>query len=134
MSIGAITKLAKYANDLIALVSQKVFPGSRAVTAFDLNIADDGFAVVDLGHDSFTGMLAVTAGGTNGGLYVMRAASGPLVTALFATPNMAATNTPLAGTTGADGKLTVGITAGKIYIENRLGSTQRVSVTPMSGM
>lgn len=115
-------------------IAPEALPGARAVTAYDAEIDDDSFAIIDLRHDMYTGMLGVTAAGTNGILLVMRAAPTPAATVMFATANVNATNVALNGTTGVDGKLTVGVTANKLYIENRLGSTQRVAVIPMSGV
>lgn len=108
-------------------------PNGGGVPAQGVNIADDGVFVIDLHRSVFTGKLSVTVQSVNAGDYIVRAATSPVVTVIQQTANMAAVNTALTGTTGTDGKFTIGIIDKTIYLENRLGSSQRVAVSLMTG-
>lgn len=114
-------------------IAPNALPNGNSVPAEGYTIADDSVVQIDLHRSVFTGTLFVTAQTANGGSYVVRAAPTPAVTVLQQTANMAAVATALTGTTGTDGKFTVGITDKIIYLENRLGSSQRVSVALMTG-
>lgn len=115
-------------------ISSNVMPDEQIPRCYDFNLLDDTAASIKLYKSVFSGLVLVTVGSTNFGLYVARAASTPAVTAINASAAMATALTALTGTTGADLKFTVGITDGVLYFENRLGSTQRVSVSLLSGV
>lgn len=98
------------------------------------SLADDASAMIDLRRSVFTGVVMITAGYQNYGTYAVRAASTPNVTTINQSANVAAVNTSLTGTTGVDGKLTLGVQNGMLYVENRLGNPQRVSVILLTGV
>jgi hypothetical protein len=102
----------------------------------DFTIADDAVASIDLHRASsiFTGMLMVSVGSTEYGIFVTRPANSPAVTNISVSANMNSGTSVLTGTTGVDGKFTLGVTNGVLYFENRLGSSQRVSVSILYGI
>ena len=99
------------------------------------NVANDDVFSVDMGQDIFSGTLVVTAGHTVYGFYAVRAAGSPGITAIATGGSIAATTGPLTGTTGTPGNLTVSVDDdGLFYVENRLGSSQRIQVNIMTGI
>jgi hypothetical protein len=76
----------------------------------------------------------MTVGNARYGQWLVRAAATPAVVEMF-TPHtdVTATAAALTGTTGTDGKVTLGVQAGVLYVENRLGSTQTVCVSVLAG-
>ncbi len=101
------------------------------VTIGDNNLIGNLATIADNGVHSFTlgktrGIFMFgsrTAGHGSNGLLVYRAMASPFVQAI-ASNNVTLTTGILTGTTGADGAMTISVhTDGKIYVENRLGST-----------
>lgn len=116
-------------------IAPQAYNNALPPCSYDYTIDDDSVAVIDLHRSVFTGFLMVSAGYTNYGIYVVRSASSnPTLTAITASSNMETVAASLSGTTGADGKFTVGVQNGKVYLENRLGSGQRVSCTLLTGI
>lgn len=115
-------------------ISPLALPNALPATVFDFNIANDSFAQVNLYRSVFTGFLMVSSNATNYALYSIRAASTPSVTSVSASANMATALVPLNGTTGTIGQFTTGVTDGVLYFENRLGTSQRVSVALLTGV
>lgn len=114
-------------------ISPQALPNVNSVFAYFFTIADDSVATIDLHRSVFTGAVHVTAGSTRHGIFTIRAASTPTVSANRITDaNTVATAAVLTGTTGTDGNLTLGVQSGILYIENRLGSSQSVGVTVMA--
>jgi hypothetical protein len=70
-------------------------------------------------------------------MWVVRAATSPAITPMIVAADNVATAAPgtvLTGTTGADGNFTVSVTSnGRIYFENRLGTSQTINLTLMTG-
>lgn len=93
-------------------------------------IEDDSFTSFDT--CAFPHFISVAASGVAeyAQLWV-RPTSSPANIALHEGTSIGRLNTALNGTTGIDGKLTIGIQNGKIYIENRLGATAVVIVSDM---
>jgi hypothetical protein len=76
----------------------------------------------------------VTLGTANYGIFAIRAAGTPAIQAITVSANVNSTTGVLAGNTGTDAKATVSVSsAGVVYVENRLGSAQNVSVTALTG-
>ena len=96
-------------------------------------VADDAAVSVNLFRSVFSGIVIVNAGSANYGLFSVRAASTPAVVNISVSANVASTNVSLSGTTGTDGRLTVGVTSGALYFENRLGSSQNINIIIMAG-
>jgi hypothetical protein len=107
-------------------------PLSGEVVLGNYNLSDVTNQSLDDDHAvSFTpsragGILMVmdtpSADGTNGGIFMYRAAATVFLTTFIAGTNTEATTGALTGTTGSDGKFTVSVhTDGKIYLENRRG-------------
>jgi hypothetical protein len=115
-------------------VNPMALPNVQPSYCYFFSIANDSVAIVDLHKSVFTGILMVTAATSNYATYVVRAAPTPAGNTINTSANMATATTALTGTTGTVGKFTTGITDGKLYFENRLGSTQTVSVTLMTGV
>lgn len=98
-----------------------------------INLADDAFVQINLNRSVFAGIAMLASGVANYGIFSIRAAVTPAVGVITASANVAAVNIPLNGTTGVDGRITVGITNGVIYVENRSGVTQRMSLSLLTG-
>lgn len=107
---------------------------TRPTITYDYNIDDDDFIKIELGRNVFTGFIIVTSGYKDYGMFIIRAlSSSQACTPVSNSQNVEASNMILSGTTGADGKITVSCNKTNIYIENRIGSLQRVSCTLMAG-
>jgi hypothetical protein len=101
---------------------------------YDFIIPDDSVAQINLMRSVFTGFLMVSVGNVEYLISVIRAASSPSVTAINASTNMNTDTIALTGTTGIDGKFTVGVTNGILYLENRLGFSSRVNASILTGV
>lgn len=101
---------------------------------YDYTIADDSAIQIDLHKKVYTGMVMVTVGSDNFMLMLGRCAPSPVATVINASANMTTLTVPLTGTTGLDGKFSVGVTDGNLYLENRLGSSRRVSAMLLTGI
>ncbi len=125
--IGNVTDLA---------IAPTALGNARPPTTYDLTIGDDSVQVIHLGRSIFTGFILISSGYSHYGFYLLRAASTmPTLTKIFATDsfNAMAGVTPT-GTTGTDTKITVAVNGTDVYLENRLGNTQRVSCTIFTGI
>lgn len=109
-------------------------PNALPGITYDLgNLAANTAASVDLRRSVFSGIVMVSGGSTEYGMFVARAASSPAVTQISGSANMATALTALTGTTGTAGKLTLGVTDGVLYVENRTAGTLRVNLALLSG-
>lgn len=115
-------------------ISPMATPGAAPAYCYTSTIADDAVLTITLNKSVFTGVGIVTVGTGNYGMYLVRAAATPAVTAMTTvSANLNATTGALTGTTGVDGKVTVSADVGMIYIENRLGSSQAIHFTLLTG-
>ncbi|WP_234843788.1 hypothetical protein [Sinorhizobium medicae] len=109
--------------------------GDVAGVFFRGSVADDTAFSVTLGRQIFSGTAIITAGITEKGIFGIRAAPTPSVSANWFTgateTNVVAVATSLSGTTGTDGNLTLGVQDGGLYVENRTGGVQNISVCVM---
>lgn len=131
---GKTTPFFYSGNPTFVVVDPAALPNGAPAVCYDFTISDDSVAQINLNRSVFTGILMVTAGFTNYAVLSIRAAATPNVANINISANMASTNTVLTGTTGVDGRFTIGITDGVIYLENRLGSAQRVSANILTGV
>lgn len=125
--IGNVTDLA---------IAPTALGNARPPVTYDLTIDDDSVQVIHLGRNVFTGFILISSGYSHYGFYLLRAASTmPTLTKIFATDSFSTVVgvTPT-GTTGTDTKITVAVNGTDVYLENRLGSTQRVSCTIFTGI
>ena len=115
-------------------IEPNALPNTLPAYCYDFTIADDGFSKINLNRSVFSGWLMISVANADRGIYTFRAAPTPSIVA-YGTPstNMNTATTSLNGTTGTDAKFTIGVIDGEIYLENRLGSAQRVSVSVLSG-
>jgi len=119
----------------VTVLPQTISPRPNYGMVWDTTIVDDGVYSVNLGVNVYSGMLMVTAATPNYGMYVMRAATTPAITAISESTNMAHTTGILTGTTGTDGKITVSTDAlGMIYVENRSGGSLRTEIAVLTGI
>jgi len=99
---------------------------------YDATVLDDNVMIVDLGTTVFNLLFALSGNGTGAprGLFAARAATGPFCAVIASTGGtVTATTGALAGTTGADATVTVSAdNTGKLYVENRSGSTYRYTL------
>lgn len=95
-------------------------------------VADDTAFSITLGRQIFSGTAILTAGVVEMGIFGIRAAPTPAVGANRITDaNVVAVATALTGTTGTDGNLTLGVQDGVLYVENRTGGAQNISLSVM---
>lgn len=105
--------------------------------AFSFYMTDDTVSSVLLGNSNlFYARMIVDAGGSSGGAYgCVRVGQGYSTTNDIGTSNnIGGVASVPTGTTGTDGKLNLAVQDGILYVENRLGSTQRVMVTVMNAV
>lgn len=109
-------------------------PNANAAVCYTYTIANDSAVAINLTRNVFTGVALVTVGSTLQGIYLIRAATSPSLTAMN-TPSagLATAASVLTGTTGEIGKATVGVQPGVIYLENRRGFPQAFHVTLLTG-
>jgi hypothetical protein len=120
---------------LQARISPMAIPNAGPAVSWTWNLADDTVQVINLERSIFTGVGILSCAGTHYGMFVVRAASSPAVTAMItSSASVNSTTGVLAGTTGTDTKLTLSAVDKVIYIENRLGSSQAVHFTLLTGL
>lgn len=112
-------------------------PQHAGPVLFNGSIGDDAIVLVTDNRASiFAGCLIITSSNAAiGGIFNFRAAaSSNHMTVLTATAAMATATTDLTGTTGVDGKFTIGInSSGKLVLENRFGLGLTICVTMLAG-
>tara|TARA_R110000851_G_scaffold331739_1_gene506388 strand:- start:573 stop:2549 length:1977 start_codon:yes stop_codon:yes gene_type:complete len=109
--------------------------GRNPTASYDLgNVADDTVVQIDLHRGVVSSTITLNAGSTNYGLFSARIASSPSVVSIVKSTNVNAVNTALTGTTGVDGDITLGVTDAVLYVENRSGNSQRISVEVSTGI
>ncbi|ASP79336.1 hypothetical protein [Sinorhizobium meliloti] len=119
-------------NSGIRIDPRAMVGGDVAGVYFRGSVADDTAFSITLGRQIFSGTAIVTAGVVERGIFGIRAAPTPAVGPNWVTDaNVVAVATTLAGTTGTDGNLTLGVQDGVLYVENRTGSAQNISLTVM---
>jgi hypothetical protein len=118
----------------IKISPHAIYPNANETISFDASVPDNTVFTVNLYRDVYAGSVILNAGFTNYGIYSIRAAGSPGNILMTGSTNMAAgTGTPT-GYTGTDGKITLFTNAGgMLYVENRSGSTQGVSLTVNTG-
>jgi len=138
--IGATVNVRKRTNPVffsgsnsdIRIDPRVMVGGDVAGVYFRGSVADDTAFSITLGRSIFSGTAIITAGVAERGIFGIRAASAPLVGPNWITDaNVVAVATTLAGTTGTDGNLTLGVQDGVLYVENRTGSAQNISLCVM---
>lgn len=112
-------------------------PHFSAPIVENFTLADDQARVIgDYRTAFFAGILMIGSSSPSvNGIFSFRAASsGNHVTMIAGTSDMATTITPLNGSSGIEGKFTVGIdSSGQLVLENRMGINLTMSVTLMAG-
>lgn len=101
--------------------------------SYDATVADDSVFSVPMGDSAFTGFLMVSIGPEEYLIAIARAVSVAKITPVSKSSGVDVNTLVLTGTTGVDGRITVSSTAGAIYVENRSGTSQRISVILMYG-
>lgn len=117
------------------LIAPGVDKDTNQVTVNAKNILDDNVMTVPLLKSVFSGMVLVSTNASstlNYGLYSVRAASTPNVATITQSATMDTAIIPLTGTTGTDGRITVGVTNGVLYLENRSGVAINATLTLLS--
>lgn len=110
-------------------VSPMSDPAMGSSKTYPFSIANDSAVSINFRRSVFSGSCILTAGSTNFGQFVFRAAPSPAVTPMFASSaNVNTALSVLTGTTGASGKFTLGVQPSTLYLENRLGTTQDVTL------
>lgn len=108
-------------------VSGNLTIGNNEIIGTAVSVTDDTAISFTPGTAVGTVSVSDLTNAVESGSFIFKT-SVPICTQRFGTSNMARTTGPLAGTTGTDAKLTVSChTDGKIYIENRLGSTRTIA-------
>lgn len=121
------------ASDVIFSVDNKARVMARAFYSGVRTLADDTAIAIDnpaqSGGSGFFRFWGVTDGGRFGEGYFRATAGSAVMTEIFkGVATIAFTTGPLTGTTGSDGNITVSAhTDGKIYLENRSGSSKAMA-------
>lgn len=138
--IGATVNVRKRTNPVffsgsnsdIRIDPRVMVGGDVAGVYFRGSVADDTAFSIALGRSIFSGTAIITAGVAERGIFGIRAAPTPAVGPNWVTDaNVVAVATTLVGTTGTDGNLTLGVQDGVLYVENRTGSAQNISLCVM---
>lgn len=117
------------------IIDPMAVPSALAAVCYDLgDVADDTAVSIPLRRVVYTGTVEVTAGYVYWGDFVVRAASSPNFTKKSGHANVAGLAAVLSGTTGTDGNMTLGVQSSTLYVENRLGSTQRIQLILKTGI
>lgn len=99
---------------------------AQAFGSFAVSLADDESAMLLLPVDYGHVLLAEASANSHGMAWVRANAS----VKYFGGINFdVVLNTPLLGTTGTDGKITISTSGGNFYVENRLGAAIVLSIT-----
>ncbi len=130
----SLTVSLYFAPDLTLTGANMAVPDGNVYSGDSDSMADDSAISFTPGKtNSFMLVYAVGSEGTTYGLVLFNTDT-PTVTSISAGSALAVTTGVLAGTTGTDTKLTISAhTDGKVYIENRLGSTKTVKYTLIGG-
>ncbi|MDX1170252.1 hypothetical protein GOL87_25320 [Sinorhizobium medicae] len=88
------------------------------------------FSIV-LGKQIFSGTATITAGVSLIGRFIIRAAPSPAVSTNLETAPAFSTVVAVVGTSGVASNLTLGVQDGVLYVDNKTGSTQNISLTVM---
>ena len=97
---------------------------------YSVIIADDGFTTITPPSDLDPGFILISGSGTTKHMMAWyRATSTPASSKYAGAAATVIVNTPLTGTTGTDGNITVGVQNDLIYIENRGGSSDTFLIT-----
>lgn len=115
-------------------VDPNALPNAKNAACYDFQIDNNSAVSIDLYQQVFTGFLLVSVGSAEYGFYVIRAASTPTFTTINQSANMNPVTISLTGTTGPAGDFSVGVTSRYLYLENRLGGSQRVSANILTGV
>ncbi|WP_404351688.1 hypothetical protein LG311_10310 [Sutcliffiella horikoshii] len=96
--------------------------------SYSFYLADDRVSTVTLGNGNINYVrLGLDCAGANG---LIRVTQGTTALNQWSTPvNLAASTGVLTGTTGSDGTMNLSLQDGILYVENRLGNTQRIIIT-----
>ncbi|WP_405124346.1 hypothetical protein [Pseudomonas alloputida] len=98
--------------------------------SFTISLADDAFfSWTPKKSDMW--VLISTGGTTYYGQLWVRTTSSPASVKVAGGTNLAVMNSALSGTTGVDGNITVGVQSGTLYIENRAGNNQTITITQL---
>lgn len=135
VNVGECTTPYNYSGSYSDIrVNATAISNVNPAMCYDYTIGDDAIAQIDLHRSVYTGFIQISVGSSDYIVGVVRAASSPTITTINASANFATATTILSGTTGTDGKFTLGVTDGVLYLENRLGSSQRVSAVLLTGV
>lgn len=117
------------------IIAPEAVPAQLGSVCYDLgDIADDTAVSIDLGRVVYVCTVEVALGYTYWGDFVVRAAPSPGATKKAGHANVVGLASALTGTTGTDGNATLGVQASTLYLENRLGSSQRVQLILKTGI
>lgn len=122
---NAVTPFSYIGNPTGIRVEPYAIKSAAPTVCYDLELADDAVAVINLNRSVFSARVGLTVGYQHWGDFAARVASPPLHSVIQNSPNVAAVNTSLSGTTGVDGNITVGFVDKIIYVENRSGASVR---------
>jgi hypothetical protein len=141
ISVGAGTGIKERATPIQVTgfvfdlkVDPNALPNAKNAACYDFEIENNSAVSIDLYQQVYTGFLLVSVGSAKYGVYIIRAASTPTFTTMSQSANMNPVTTSLIGTTGPAGDFSVGVTNRYLYLENRLGDSQRVSATILTGV
>lgn len=111
-----------------------VAEGGRTAVSKSFVVNPGGAYKLDLRRTVLGGMAALTSNASDFALFVLRAAkSNPHATPIASSSAIAYASTALTGSTGAAGKITIGMEDRTLYVENRLDSARTFSFSLLDG-
>lgn len=124
------------AKDVLVYDGSNFVPRQSNVIGLHAVIADDAVATLTLPGNVQAGILTVAGfqASSASGIFRFNATSAELyITALVnsGTQSLLTATSVLAGTTGTDGRVTVSVNNGTVYVENRSGGATRLDICVM---
>ena len=102
-----------------------------AAITYNVPVDDDNFYIIEFRKDLYSSVIEVSFDYAFYGKFIARVSSSPDIYTVLS-HNIDGIQGTLDGTTGADGKITIGVVDKKIYIENRVGYSVNIQLTVLS--
>ncbi|WP_193602050.1 hypothetical protein [Sinorhizobium medicae] len=118
-------------NSGIRIDPRAMVGGDVAGVIYRGGVANNTSFSIVLGKPIFSGTATITAGVSLIGRFILRAAPSPAVSTNLETAPAFSTVVAVVGTSGVASNLTLGVQDGVLYVDNKTGSTQNISLAVM---
>lgn len=115
------------------IIAPGILKDSLTPSSTSYNVADDAVVKIDMHRPVYSGRLEIDSI-AEFATCSLRTTAPVALTQINVSANVGLYLTPLTGTTGADGKLNIGVSEGFLYIENRTGQSRAVTLTLATGI